>query len=97
MGALPEIAIRVRAARDAAGLSQAAAASFAGMSPSSYWRVEQGTSDLTVPQLVALAATFGVRPEDLIAGIAPPEDASLVGRLIALEREVAELRAERDG
>jgi len=63
-GAIPEIAKRVKALREAAGLSQAELASKAGLHLSAVTKLEQGwRSEPAFSTMAALAAALGVSCE----------------------------------
>jgi transcriptional regulator with XRE-family HTH domain len=55
------LGLRVREAREAAGVSQEDAAAAAGVSQPTYSRIEQGRRPLKGGELVALADRFGIR------------------------------------
>jgi ribosome-binding protein aMBF1 (putative translation factor) len=56
---------RIRAARNAKGLSTRQAAELAGMSQPNWTRLETGKHQATVDTLVAVADALGVKPSDL--------------------------------
>jgi transcriptional regulator with XRE-family HTH domain len=59
-------AARIRATREAAGLSQGKLAAKAGMSRPSLANIEAGRQTITLRQLGAIAASLDVRPTDLL-------------------------------
>jgi transcriptional regulator with XRE-family HTH domain len=59
-------AARIRAAREAAGLSQGKLAAKAGLSRPSLANIEAGRQTITLRQLGAIAASLDVRPADLL-------------------------------
>jgi Zn-dependent peptidase ImmA (M78 family)/DNA-binding XRE family transcriptional regulator len=76
------IAINIRRAREALGLSQEAAATAAGLSRVAYRNLESGASSPRDRTLVALARALHVRPEDLLR----PSPALPRARFRALKR-----------
>ena len=68
----PAVALRllgaaVRRRREAAGLSQEAAAHGAGISVRHYQKIEGGTTNPAYLTLLAVAAALHAAPEDLVA------------------------------
>jgi transcriptional regulator with XRE-family HTH domain len=59
-------AARIRAAREAAGLSQGKLAAKAGLSRPSLANIEAGRQTITLRQLGAIAASLDVQPTDLL-------------------------------
>jgi transcriptional regulator with XRE-family HTH domain len=57
---------RLRALRQAAGLTQVQLAEMAGLTQSFISRLEQGKTDVSVSHMVAIANAVGVRPSDLL-------------------------------
>ena len=57
---------RIRAAREAAGLSQGKLAAKAGLSRPSLANIEAGRQTITLRQLGAIAASLDVQPTDLL-------------------------------
>lgn len=66
--------LKIKDLREKNGLSQADVAINIGMSRPTYALVEIGSNDLTVHQLLRLAAYLRVEPEDLIPGLRAPKD-----------------------
>lgn len=54
-----DIGRRIRAAREAAGLSQDAVATKIGMTRSNYARIERGATNITIESLVRIAKGIG--------------------------------------
>jgi transcriptional regulator with XRE-family HTH domain len=65
-----ELGRRVRAAREAAGLSQSTLERNAGLRPCTVAELERGESDVPVLDLVRIAAVVGVDVRDLLPGAA---------------------------
>lgn len=68
---LREVGRRVRLAREAAGLTQEAAAAAAGIDYKRWQRIEQGAVNPTVRTLVRVAAALGTNLWALLAPGAP--------------------------
>jgi transcriptional regulator with XRE-family HTH domain len=66
---LAVLAQNVRAAREAADLTQDDAAHAAGMQPAVYSRIERGEVDPRVSSIVKVAAGLGVTASDLLRGV----------------------------
>jgi transcriptional regulator with XRE-family HTH domain len=56
---------RVRAAREAAGLSQAELSRRLGCSPGAVWQIEADKCPATLDRLYEIATAIGCRPSDL--------------------------------
>jgi transcriptional regulator with XRE-family HTH domain len=67
---------RVRTRREALGLSQEALAHQAGVHWTFLGQVERGRRNLSLHNLLKLAAGLGVDPAELVQGLRPPEDES---------------------
>jgi transcriptional regulator with XRE-family HTH domain len=67
---------RVRTRREALGLSQEALAHQAGVHWTFLGQVERGRRNLSLHNLLKVAAGLGVDPAELIQGLRPPEDES---------------------
>jgi transcriptional regulator with XRE-family HTH domain len=65
---------RVRARREALGLSQEALAHQAGVHWTFLGQVERGRRNLSLHNLLKLAAGMGVDPAELVRGLHPPAD-----------------------
>lgn len=75
MGLSKNIAYRLRALREAAGLSQQEVAERADLSLSLVTKMEQARkADPRASTILALAAALGVRPGQLIEDLTPPPD-----------------------
>jgi len=66
---LAVLAQNVRAAREAADLTQDDAAHAAGMQPAVYSRIERGEVDPRMSSVVKIAAGLGVTASDLLRGV----------------------------
>jgi transcriptional regulator with XRE-family HTH domain len=64
---------RVRARREALGLSQEALAHQAGVHWTFLGQVERGRRNLSLHNLLKLAAGLGIDPGELVQGLRPPE------------------------
>lgn len=71
----PDLAPRLRAAREAAGLTQAAAAARLGVTPSYLSQLESGHRRPNLEWLLQLAACYGAAPGDLDGRLAPQKGA----------------------
>ncbi len=67
---------RLRARREALGLSQEALAHQADIHWTFLGQVERGRRNLSLHNLLKLAAGLGVDPAELVQGLQPPKDAS---------------------
>jgi transcriptional regulator with XRE-family HTH domain len=67
---------RVRAQREAQGLSQEALAAQAGVHWTFLGQVERGRRNLSLHNLLKIAKGLGVDPGELVQGLAPPDDES---------------------
>ncbi|HSZ12643.1 MAG TPA: helix-turn-helix transcriptional regulator [Solirubrobacteraceae bacterium] len=67
---------RVRARREALGLSQEALAARSGVHWTFLGQVERGRRNLNLHNLLKLAAGLGVDPGELVQGLRPPDDES---------------------
>jgi transcriptional regulator with XRE-family HTH domain len=65
---------RVRAQREALGLSQEALADRCGVHWTFLGQVERGRRNLSLRNLLKIAAGLGVDPAELVRGLRPPED-----------------------
>ncbi|HEY3866376.1 MAG TPA: helix-turn-helix transcriptional regulator [Solirubrobacteraceae bacterium] len=65
---------RVRARREALGLSQEALAHQTGVHWTFLGQVERGRRNLSLHNLLKLAAGLGVDPAELVQGLLPPGD-----------------------
>jgi transcriptional regulator with XRE-family HTH domain len=65
---------RVRAGREALGLSQEALAHQTGVHWTFLGQVERGRRNLSVHNLLKIAMGLGVDPADLVRGLQPPAD-----------------------
>jgi transcriptional regulator with XRE-family HTH domain len=90
-----EIGMRIRAARERAGLTQEQVASRLGTAANVLSRIETGQRGLSIPQLVDLAAALGVSPGALFENRSNPRtrNAKAVEESAAGETEL--LRAWR--
>jgi transcriptional regulator with XRE-family HTH domain len=66
---------RVRTRREALGLSQEALAHQAGVHWTFLGQVERGRRNLSLHNLLKLAAGLGVDPAELVQGLQPPDNA----------------------
>jgi transcriptional regulator with XRE-family HTH domain len=66
---LAVLAQNVRAAREAADLTQDDAAHAAGMQPAVYSRIERGEVDPRVSSIVKIATGLGLTASDLLRGV----------------------------
>lgn len=64
---------RVRTRREALGLSQEALAQQSGVHWTFLGQVERGRRNLSLHNLLKLAAGLGVDPAELVQGLQPPE------------------------
>jgi transcriptional regulator with XRE-family HTH domain len=64
---------RLRAERTKQALSQEALAARAGLHWTFVGQVERGTRNLSLHNLLKLAAALGIDPGQLVAGLQPPE------------------------
>ena len=64
---------RVRARREALGLSQEALAARSGVHWTFLGQVERGQRNLNLHNLLKLAAGLGVDPGELVQGLRPPD------------------------
>jgi transcriptional regulator with XRE-family HTH domain len=71
--AAAEFGRRVRARRNELGLSQEALADVAGLHWTFVGQVERGRRNLSLHNILKLAAALGVDPGDLVRGIAAPD------------------------
>lgn len=69
---LAEFGTRLRAARRAVGLSQEALADQAGLHRTYIGSVERGERNISLLNIVTIAATLDIDPAQLIAGMARP-------------------------
>lgn len=67
---------RVRARREALGLSQEALAHQTGIHWTFLGQVERGRRNLSLHNLLKIAAGLGVDPAELVQGLQPPGDES---------------------
>lgn len=67
---------RVRERREALGLSQEALAHQAGVHWTFLGQVERGQRNLSLHNLLKLAAGLGADPGELVQGLTPPDDES---------------------
>jgi transcriptional regulator with XRE-family HTH domain len=67
---------RVRARREALGLSQEALAAQSGVHWTFLGQVERGRRNLNLHNLLKLAAGLGVDPGELVQGLRPPDGES---------------------
>lgn len=67
---------RVRARREALGLSQEALAHQTGVHWTFLGQVERGRRNLSLHNLLKVAAGLGVDPAELVQGLLPPDDES---------------------
>lgn len=86
------IARNITKYRKALGLTQAELAAYLGKSAAAVSQYESGAIKPSMPTVRSLAATFGVRPSDLLdAEIdAPQEETALEFELLALFRQLDE-------
>ncbi len=66
---LRRLGARVRALRDAAGLTQQALADATGMEPANISRIERGSLGVSIRSLVDLAGALGVQPSAVISAL----------------------------
>jgi transcriptional regulator with XRE-family HTH domain len=69
---------RVRAQREAQGLSQEALAAKSGVHWTFLGQVERGRRNLSLHNLLKVAKGLGVDPAELVQGLQPPDDESQV-------------------
>lgn len=69
---LAEFGVRVRARRNELGLSQEALADKSGLHWTFVGQVERGQRNLSLHNLLKLAAALDIDPGQLITGLAPP-------------------------
>jgi transcriptional regulator with XRE-family HTH domain len=67
---------RVRAQREALGLSQEALAAKSGVHWTFLGQVERGRRNLNLHNLLKIARGLGVDPGELVQGLTPPENES---------------------
>jgi transcriptional regulator with XRE-family HTH domain len=67
---------RVRARREALGLSQEALAHQTGIHWTFLGQVERGRRNLSLHNLLKIAAGLGIDPAELVQGLHPPDDES---------------------
>lgn len=79
---------RLRALRQAAGLTQAQLAEKAGLDQSFISRLEQSKTDVSVTNMLAIAGALGVKPSDLL------EPGSMQSRLFAAVDNLPEAQIE---
>jgi transcriptional regulator with XRE-family HTH domain len=72
--ATAELGQRVRARREALGLSQEALAQQAGIHWTFLGQVERGRRNLSLHNLLKVAAGLGVDPAELVQGLHAPDD-----------------------
>ena len=70
--AAAELGARVRARRQALGFSQEALAREIGVHWTFLGQVERGQRNLSLHNLLKIAAGLGVDPSELVAGLEPP-------------------------
>jgi transcriptional regulator with XRE-family HTH domain len=78
--ATAELGARVRAHRDELGLSQEALAARCGVHWTFIGQVERGQRNISLHNLLKVAAGLDVDPGELVAGLHPPESAERRGR-----------------
>lgn len=78
--AAAEFGARVRAQREAQGLSQMALADACGMHFTFVSQVERGLRNLSLSNIIRLAAGLEVDPGELVAGLRPAGDHSVARR-----------------
>jgi transcriptional regulator with XRE-family HTH domain len=66
---LSVLASNIRAARDAAQMTQDEAAKASAMQPAAYARIERGEVNLRVSRLLKIASSLGVAPSDLLRDV----------------------------
>lgn len=71
--ALGELGARLRLRRNKLGLSQEALADLAGLHWTFVGQVERGTRNLSLHNLLKLAAALQIDPGKLVTGLQPPE------------------------
>lgn len=65
---------RVRTQREALGISQEALAHQSGVHWTFLGQVERGRRNLSLHNLLKVAAGLGIDPAELVSGLKPPED-----------------------
>lgn len=71
--ATAELGARVRARRDALGLSQEALAAKCGVHWTFIGQLERGQRNVSLHNLLKVAAGLGVDPSELVSGLKPPK------------------------
>jgi transcriptional regulator with XRE-family HTH domain len=71
--ATAELGARVRAHREAQGLSQEALAQRCGVHWTFIGQLERGRRNVSLHNLLKVAAGLGVDPGELVAGLKPPK------------------------
>jgi transcriptional regulator with XRE-family HTH domain len=71
--ATAELGARIRARRDALGLSQEALADRSGVHWTFIGQLERGRRNVSLHNLLKVAAGLGVDPGELVAGLKPPK------------------------
>jgi transcriptional regulator with XRE-family HTH domain len=87
-----DVGRRLREVRDAAGVSQDAAADAIGVSQATYSRLESGERVLRGDELVVLADTFGVRAAAIVGAVAVREQARFAARTDGSASPMAAMR-----
>lgn len=62
-----EVLERIESHRQARGSTKTHLMKTAGITPSTYYRIERGESHMTVDQLIAIADALGITPSELTA------------------------------
>lgn len=96
---LNDIGARLRARRAALGLTQAALAHAAGVSPRFLVQLEGGSGNISVARLAEVCGALDIRLDALFAGLGPgrPDKVALVGLRGAGKSTVGAALAERMG
>lgn len=95
---LAEVGARVRAARERAGLTQAAVGTYVGVSRASIAMVETGRAGLLIDSLLDLAVALDVPVMSLVPnGDALPAPSPWKARALAAEAQLREIRRTLGG